>query len=82
LLPLQRYSEEESKMSAAEMEREEGEMMKLIYTLSKNETRVDLSRFELITVIPDEAWKELGQLKKMTTMKLPLSLRRIEERAF
>jgi hypothetical protein len=69
-------------MSGTSMEIDERDMMKLIFSLKKNETNVDLSHFELITVLSDEAWDKLGQLKKMTTLQLPLSLRRIKERAF
>jgi hypothetical protein len=36
-----------------------------------------LSHFELITVVPDEAWKKLRR-QNLTMLKLPLLLLRIE----
>jgi hypothetical protein len=69
-------------MSAAALEREEQEMEEFIFSLADDATSVDLTRFELITVSSDEAWEKLYELRLLTTLKLPLSLRRIEEGAF
>jgi hypothetical protein len=53
-----------------------------IARFSHETASVDLSRFERITVLSDEAWRKPMVQKKMTTVKLPLSLQRIEKSAF
>jgi hypothetical protein len=64
------------------METQEREMTRLIFDITEDATSVDLSRFELITVVSDEAWQQLRLQKMLIMLKLPPALRRIEETAF
>jgi hypothetical protein len=68
--------------AAAAMEREEREMNEHILALADDIASVDLSRFERVTALSDEAWRKLRLQKKVMTVKLPPSLQTIEKRAF
>jgi hypothetical protein len=65
---------------AASMEREAREMDEHILDLQADTGNVDLSHFELVTEVSEEAWEKLRKLTLLTTLKLPLSLQWIPER--
>jgi hypothetical protein len=57
---------------------EERAMKKYVRNLKKDTADLDLSHFKLLAALTDDAWKKLPKLKQLRTVKLPLSLQRIE----